>query len=364
MPFVKLDCKILDKSIWRENSDTCKVWITLLAMADSEGFVEAAIPGIADRSRISLEATEFALDKFQQPDKYSSNLENDGKRIFRVNGGFRILNYNSYREKDYASKIRVRNFRERQQTGEYIGIKTQNGRCDCCDKKFEIPYNLYVVQDHDHKTNINRGVVCKSCNVLIGKVESGKYCNKIQIGMIHQYLKKWGVVTDCNVTERNPYASVSVSKSVSESFNIFWKEYPKKIGKHTSEKSFKKLNPDKELFDRIMFQLKEQKRYWTDIKYIPHPATWINGKRWEDDLSSLEKPTKDKIRPNVTDHRTKAQEIADLEYGIKCLEELKLDTSVHPNNYKQLPMLKERLELLTKSGNNTITMVDENDNAI
>lgn len=49
------------------------------------------------------------------------------------------------------------------------------------------------------------------------------------------------------------------------------------------------------------------------------------------------------IRPNVTDHRTKEQEISDLKYSIGCLEELKLDKTVHPNNFEQLPRLKERL---------------------
>lgn len=52
------------------------------------------------------------------------------------------------------------------------------------------------------------------------------------------------------------------------------------------------------------------------------------------------------IRPNVTDHRTKEQEISDLKYSIGCLEELRLDKTVHPNNFEQLPRLKERLESL------------------
>jgi len=113
MPFVKLDCKILDKSIWRESPEVCKVWITLLAMADSDGLVEAAIPGIADRARVSIKSVEMALRKFQAPDKYSSNPENDGKRISRVQEGFQILNYGIYREKDYTAVVRQRRHREK-----------------------------------------------------------------------------------------------------------------------------------------------------------------------------------------------------------------------------------------------------------
>ena len=207
-PFVKLDCTILDKSIWNESPETVKVWITLLAMANSSGIVEASVPGISARSRIAMEDTEKALHKFQEPDKWSSNPSNDGRRILKTSGGFEILNYSIYREKDHSAATRMKRYREKLQR---------------------------------------------------------------------------------NVTSRCvPYASVSVYNS--DSFLIFWKEYPKRVGKLNAEKAFKKLNPDKELFDRIIFQLKEQKRYWHDPQYIPMPSTWLNGRRWEDDLTSLQKP--------------------------------------------------------------------------
>jgi uncharacterized phage protein (TIGR02220 family) len=112
MPFVKLDCKILDKSIWRESPETKIVWITMLAMADSDGLVEAAIPGIADRAKIPLEETEKAINTFQQPDKWSSNQDHEGRRIERVKEGFQILNYQEYRDKDYTAAARVKKYRE------------------------------------------------------------------------------------------------------------------------------------------------------------------------------------------------------------------------------------------------------------
>lgn len=112
MPFVKLDCTMIDKSIWSEDSETRVVWITLLAMADADGLVEAAIPGIASRSKVSLEYTEKAIDKFQQPDKYSSNLSNEGRRIERIDGGFKVLNYQQYRDKDYTAAARQRKYRD------------------------------------------------------------------------------------------------------------------------------------------------------------------------------------------------------------------------------------------------------------
>jgi len=112
MPFVKLDCKILDKSIWRESAETKVVWITLLAMADSDGLVEASIMGISDRARITLEETEKAIETFMAPDPYSTNPANDGRRIERVVGGFQVLNYEVYRQKDHTAAARMRKHRE------------------------------------------------------------------------------------------------------------------------------------------------------------------------------------------------------------------------------------------------------------
>lgn len=112
MPFVKLDCTMIDKSIWNESAETKVVWITILAMADADGMVEAAIPGIASRAKISLEDTEKAIEKFQKPDKYSSNQANEGRRIEKIIGGYKILNYQQYRDKDYTAAARQRKHRE------------------------------------------------------------------------------------------------------------------------------------------------------------------------------------------------------------------------------------------------------------
>ena len=112
MPFVKLDCKILDKSIWRESAETKVVWITLLAMADLDGLVEASIMGVSDRAKVSLDETEKAIEKFLAPDPYSTNPANNGRRIERVVGGFNILNYETYRQKDHTAAARMRKHRE------------------------------------------------------------------------------------------------------------------------------------------------------------------------------------------------------------------------------------------------------------
>lgn len=76
-------------------------------------------------------------------------------------------------------------------------------------------------------------------------------------------------------------------ESVSERFNEFWNRYPRKTAKETARKSFQKLKPDDELLRTMLEAIEKQKQceQWTKDggQYIPHPATWLNQKRWEDE---------------------------------------------------------------------------------
>lgn len=69
-------------------------------------------------------------------------------------------------------------------------------------------------------------------------------------------------------------------------FNAFWDAYPNKKAKQNALKAWKKIKPNAELFEKIMKAVELQKRSedWQREggRFIPHPATWINGGRWDD----------------------------------------------------------------------------------
>lgn len=75
-----------------------------------------------------------------------------------------------------------------------------------------------------------------------------------------------------------------------EKFEEFYKNYPKKLKKAEVEKWFKKNNPNDELFKTIMTQLEKFKKSkeWKEQQYIPYPSTWLNQKRWEDEIKTQE----------------------------------------------------------------------------
>ena len=70
-------------------------------------------------------------------------------------------------------------------------------------------------------------------------------------------------------------------------FNEFWSAYPLKVGKKKAWQSFSKINNAS--FPIIMSALSKQKAsdQWIKDggKFIPHPTTWLNGERWNDEVS-------------------------------------------------------------------------------
>jgi len=99
----------------------------------------------------------------------------------------------------------------------------------------------------------------------------------------------------CDVTVNSPLNTsytpsdslLLIPDSLISSFDAFWKAYPKKEGKEQARKAFKKVKPD--LMPIILKAIENQKQTdkWKNDggKYIPNPATWINGKRWEDEIN-------------------------------------------------------------------------------
>ena len=78
-------------------------------------------------------------------------------------------------------------------------------------------------------------------------------------------------------------------------FEVFWNIYPLKVGKGKVFEIWKKINPSKELQNKIMEAVERAKnsRQWKKDggQYIPHPATWLNQGRWDDELEIYEDKT-------------------------------------------------------------------------
>lgn len=74
-------------------------------------------------------------------------------------------------------------------------------------------------------------------------------------------------------------------------FITFWDAYPNKKAKQNALKAWKKIKPNTALFEKIMKAVELQKRSedWQreNGRYIPYPATWLNGGYWDNEIKEV-----------------------------------------------------------------------------
>ena len=77
-------------------------------------------------------------------------------------------------------------------------------------------------------------------------------------------------------------------------FENFWSQYPKKVGKLTAKRSWEKLSLDNQ--QKALEAIVEHRKYWvakgTDWEFIPHASTWLNNQRFFDEIVIEQKENK------------------------------------------------------------------------
>lgn len=137
MAFVKLDCGLLDSSLWPDR-EARELFITALLMAVPfelkeataqlevrtlektgfevpagwYGFIGSAGSGIIRRAGMEMEAGLAALERLGSPEFESRTPDFEGRRLVRVDGGYVALNYSKYREKDHTAAARSKRYRQ------------------------------------------------------------------------------------------------------------------------------------------------------------------------------------------------------------------------------------------------------------
>ena len=71
----------------------------------------------------------------------------------------------------------------------------------------------------------------------------------------------------------------------SDAFEEFWKVYPRKFTKKTALEIWSRKKPDAELLIADVRNRLENDAQWKD-GFIPHPTTYLNGERWNDELAA------------------------------------------------------------------------------
>ena len=96
-----------------------------------------------------------------------------------------------------------------------------------------------------------------------------------------------GQAKDTNKNDKN-----DKKKKLIIDFETFWEAYPARgnppvrSGKSAALKSWQSLDKKNELpeLEVIMSSLNSAKSCWVEPQFIPMASTWLNGKRWEDEI--------------------------------------------------------------------------------
>lgn len=232
----KLFTKIVDSSIWMEADHVRLVWLMFIAIMDEDGYVNlASEKNVAHRAVMDLEKASNAIHVLESPDPDSSNPANEGRRITRVSGGWIVNNAGEYRgiiKREHQKELnreRVRKHRSRN-----AGVTSRNATV----------------------TRANDSVTPSEADT---ESETKKTPTKKRV------LK----------TQSMPVAE----------FDEFWNVYPRKIARGTAEKAWKAASKTTDA-QTIIESAKQYAAVMSaqEKTFIKHPATWLNGKCWLDEL--------------------------------------------------------------------------------
>ena len=81
-----------------------------------------------------------------------------------------------------------------------------------------------------------------------------------------------------------------------ENFARFWIAYPRKVGKRNALRAFQRLSAEEALaaITDVSARATEDPDWTKDAgEFIPHPATYLNGRRWEDEWGTKAAPVEE-----------------------------------------------------------------------
>lgn len=122
--------------------------------------------------------------------------------------------------------------------------------------------------------------------ILSNIIQNIPYAYPIDTVSKKEEKKIYPIDTTVTVTVSDTVSDTGTNNTISSNFDTFWLEYPRKESKAKTKQWFDKNKPNDDLMIKILESLKKAKatKQWQDKNYIPHPTTWLNQRRWEDEV--------------------------------------------------------------------------------
>lgn len=150
-------------------------------------------------------------------------------------------------------------------------IKNQHRKCD----KSVTP----VLKNQTGKTRLENEYIINNINKVNKKK---RITNRESI----KYIQKGADLQGGYRTPTQIAVTVEKAKKQDEAFEAFWEAYPRHVSEPLAKIAFRALPVDDELYKKILDAVDRYKKtpQWQDAAYIPYPANFLQGERWEDDI--------------------------------------------------------------------------------
>lgn len=299
-----------------------RFWVNTLCVCAEKDGVVPPIGELAFRLRVSDEEAARSLGQLKDRDLFDTNRKGD----------LRPHNWDARQYKADTSTERVNRYRERmrltaQSTTSYLKhrdylMRRDDGKCVYCGSKRAlcIDHVVPVIRGGDDDP-MNLAISCKSCNaskagrtpneagmIVIGEAYSRiAHLNEERLLSTNykedtsrfeqQVQRLHATPPEQNRTEQNRTDTENTPKAPSQRgriqsgwFSEFWDAYPLKKGKAAAERKYAAIckTPDRhaEIMAGLSAQLSELRS--REPRFIPHPTTWLNQGRWEDEQPPLQ----------------------------------------------------------------------------
>lgn len=172
--------------------------------------------------------------------------------------------------------------------GEISALCNKNGICWASNSYFA---NLYGVSNTTISTLIknlvDRGYIETE---IIYREGTKEILNRYLKIFKDPYLKNFKYPMQKNLKDNNTSINnTSINNNPynpPKEFETFWKAYPRHDNKQKTIKWFEKNKPSEGLLKIMLdkIELLKKTKQWQNKQFIPMPTTWLNGKRWEDEV--------------------------------------------------------------------------------
>ena len=110
-------------------------------------------------------------------------------------------------------------------------------------------------------------------------------------------------------------------------FERFWTAYPRRVAKQTAMRAFEKIDPDEAMLETMIAAIGKWKMtdQWNEAggQFIPHPATWLNQRRWEDEL-----PKPGKQKPTVIAQMYEQRDYSGVDAELMAMQDREMEERI------------------------------------